>query len=92
MTEQQMTRGMRLLLAQKKGRGKSLGPAPAHFDPTRTAAWNDIVGSCHDVLRRSDRFAVELAAMMLAQWRRGTDCTLELLRLIYRLIFGDTRA
>lgn len=81
--EYSLSRGRRLLLAQRKG--PMLGRPPAHLTVEQRLAWRDIVVSCHDVLRKSDRFCVEIAAMLLAQWRADLR-SIQTLRLLYRVL------
>jgi hypothetical protein len=78
-----LNRGRILLEAQRRG-GKPLGAPPGHLGHDQLQAWADIVRECHDVLRQSDRIWVEMAAMMLAHWRDGSDRTMERLRMNYR--------
>jgi len=77
-----MNRGRALLLAQRPG--VSLGPPP-HLTAEQLEAWRDIVGACHDVLRRRDAVIVETAAIVLAHWRAGQR-SLTWLRLLYRML------
>jgi hypothetical protein len=78
-----LSRGRDLLIAQRKG--PKLGPPPAHLTAEQLDAWRDIVGACHDVLRRSDTLYVEMASRSLAQWRAGQQSA-AWLRLLYRML------
>jgi hypothetical protein len=77
-----MNRGRALLLAQRKG--PKLDPPP-HLTAEQLEAWRDIVGACHDVLRRRDAVIVETAAIVLTRWREGQQST-AWLRLLYRML------
>jgi hypothetical protein len=77
-------RGRALLFAQRKG--EPLGTPPTHLDHAQLQAWADIVAASPDVLRSSDRLWVEMASMLLAHWRSGSDRTMERLRMNYRAL------
>ena len=65
--------------------GPELGPPPAHLNADQLDAWYGIVGACDDVLCRSDRACIEIAARALTQWRNG-DRSITWLRLQYRML------
>lgn len=47
-----------------------IGDPPGYFDEGQTRCWNEIVRKCHDgVLTEADSIAVEMAAVLLAQFR-----------------------
>jgi hypothetical protein len=47
-----------------------LGPAPDYFSPEQADAWNVITSQCHaGVLCHADGIAVEIAAVLLANFR-----------------------
>lgn len=51
---------------------EELGEPPAMLKSNELQAWRDIVEHCAaGVLRKSDRIAVEIAASLLAQYRRA---------------------
>lgn len=47
-----------------------VGPMPASFNAVQKAAWEDVIAYCHTgVLCRADSLAVEMAAVLLAEFR-----------------------
>lgn len=77
-----MTRGQKLLFAQR--RGPSLGPPSEGLTPDECQAWHDIVAATHAVFHRQDRFCLEPLARLLAVWRAGLVDRREYTRHLYR--------
>lgn len=49
---------------------EGIGPAPDYFTPEQADAWNVIISQCHaGVLCQADGIAVEIAAVLLANFR-----------------------
>lgn len=53
---------------------KLIGDPPAHFTEPQKDAWREVVSRCHEgVLSDADSLAVEMAAVLLAQFRAAPD-------------------
>lgn len=53
---------------------RALGPAPGHLEPKAQLAWSEIERIAPEgVLTHADRLAVEMAAVLLAQFRRAGE-------------------